>query len=59
LVRAGWRGPGGREQAELMRSTFESMLVEGSEGKFGIEQFGKKIRSVDWSAFWKAKGAKL
>lgn len=59
LVRVGWRNPGGKEQADLMRSTFADMMVEGSEGKFGIEQFGKRVRSVDWSAFWRAKGAKL
>lgn len=59
LVRVGWRNPGGKEQAELMRRTFEDMLVEGSEGKFGIEQFGKRIRSVDWSAFWRERSAKL
>jgi hydroxymethylglutaryl-CoA lyase len=59
LVRVGWRNPGGKQQAELMRSTFTDMLVEGSEGKFGIEQFGKKIRSVDWSAFWRERAAKL
>jgi hydroxymethylglutaryl-CoA lyase len=59
LIRVGWRNPGGKEQADLMRSTFADMMVEGSEGKFGIEQFGKKIRSVDWSAFWRERSAKL
>ena len=59
LVRVGWRDPGGQEQDALIRKTFADMLVEGSEGKFGIEQFGKKIRSVDWGAFWNARGAKL
>lgn len=59
LVRVGWKNPGGQEQDALIRSTFGDMLVEGSEGKFGIEQFGKKIRSVDWGSFWRNKRAKL
>ncbi len=59
LVRVGWKNPGGQEQDTLIRKTFADMLVEGSEGKFGIEQFGKKIRSVDWSSFWKDRAAKL
>jgi hydroxymethylglutaryl-CoA lyase len=59
LVMVGWRDPGGQEQDAVLRSTFANMMIEGSEGKFGIEQFGKRIRSVDWSAFWKSKLAKL
>ena len=59
LVRRGWYDPGGQRQDEKIRKTFDEMMAPGSEGKFGIEQFQKKVKRVDWGHFWAGRGAKL
>jgi hydroxymethylglutaryl-CoA lyase len=61
LVRLGWTDPGGRGQEVKIKETFENMMAEGSEGRFGIEQFRRKVRGIDWGSFWKGVvgGAKL
>lgn len=59
LVRLAFTGPGSSQQSTFIQQTFENMLAPGSEGRFGIEQFQKKIRKVDWEQFWSAKETKL
>jgi hydroxymethylglutaryl-CoA lyase len=59
LVRAGWIDPGGRSQDELIRKTFDVMMGPGSEGVFGIEEFRKKTKEVDWGHFWATKNVTL
>lgn len=59
LVNVAWRHPGGQIQDERIRTTFERMMAPGSEGSFGIEQFQKKVRQIDWAHFWVGGGAKL
>lgn len=52
LVRLAWMNPGGRQQDEFVEQTFDTMMVPGSEGDFGIKQFQKKIKNIDWGQFW-------
>jgi len=60
LVRLAWRDAGGQEQDRLIEQKFLTMMVPGSEGEHGISQFQKKIRDVNWKAFWSsARHAKL
>ena len=56
LTRLAWTDAGGREQDAKIKSVFDGMMKPGSEGKFGIEQFQKKVKRVDWGAFWAGKG---
>lgn len=58
LIRLAWTDSGGSKQSEKTRQTFKEMMAPGSEGEYGIQQFQKKIKSVDWGRFWSAK-AKL
>ncbi|KAF2806775.1 hydroxymethylglutaryl-lyase [Mytilinidion resinicola] len=57
LVRIGWTNPGGKSQDELVMKTFDCMMAPGSEGVFGIEEFQKKTREINWGHFWAAKRA--
>ena len=59
LVRVGWIDPGGTDQTRYIKQVFEEMMLPGSEGEHGMAQFRKKIKNVDWVAFWEqAAGAK-
>ncbi|GIZ39521.1 hypothetical protein CKM354_000290200 [Cercospora kikuchii] len=58
LISAAWRDAGGQEQDRKIEEAFLTMMTPGSEGEHGISQFQKKIRKVDWRAFWTPK-AKL
>ena len=55
LMRLAWTDPDGNRQEELIHTTFNNMLNPGTEGEHGIRQFQKKIKSVDWRAFWSSK----
>lgn len=58
LVKLAWTNPGGTRQDQYIEKTFDTMMAPGSEGEFGISQFQKKIKNIDWTAFWSPK-AKL
>lgn len=58
LVRLAWKNPDGTQQNRYIENTFETMMAPGSEGEYGIQQFQKKIKNIDWAAFWSPK-AKL
>ena len=59
LITAAWTAPGGNHQDQVIKQTFDSMMKPGSEGQFGIQQFQKKVRRIDWSQFWSSSDAKL
>ena len=59
LVRLGWADPDSERQDNFIQRLFNGMLAPGSEGEFGIAQFQKKIKNVDWGQFWQSRGAKL
>lgn len=59
LARLAWTDAGGQKQDNFIRQTFDNMMAPGSEGRFGIEQFQKKIKKIDWASFWAGRGAKL
>jgi len=59
LVRLAWTDAGGPKQDHFIEQTFGNMMAPGSEGKFGIEQFQKKIKGIDWGQFWASRNAKL
>lgn len=58
LINLAWNDPDGPSQSQFIYRTFQNMMLPGSEGEFGIQQFRKKIKDIDWRAFWQAK-AKL
>lgn len=55
LVRLVWSDPNGQRQADLVESTFHSMMVPGSEGEHGIAQLRKKVKLFSWQEFWGGK----
>jgi hydroxymethylglutaryl-CoA lyase len=55
LVRLAWRDAGGSRQDNFIEQTFHNMMVPGSEGEHGIQEFQKKNRRIDWEAFWSQK----
>ena len=55
LVRMGWVDPGGGDQTEYIKRVFMGMMEPGSEGEFGMAQFRKKVKKIDWSEFHKSK----
>jgi hydroxymethylglutaryl-CoA lyase len=59
LLDLAWANAGKPKQDEFIEKTFQSMMVPGSEGEFGIAQFQKKVREVRWSDFWSGEKAKL
>ena len=59
LLNLGWTEPGGSNHEGKIRQTFDEMMAPGSEGSFGIEQFRKKVKGIDWGRFWAGQGAKL
>jgi hydroxymethylglutaryl-CoA lyase len=59
LIRLGWTDLEGENKDEKIRKTFDEMMAPESEGKFGIEQFQKRVRGVDWGHFWAGRAAKL
>lgn len=58
LIHSAWQDPNGSRQSQFIHQTFQDMMLPGSEGDFGIRQFRKKIKNIDWAAFWNSK-AKL
>jgi hydroxymethylglutaryl-CoA lyase len=52
LVRMGWTDPGGDDQTRYIKQVFMGMMQPGSEGEYGMAQFRKKIKNIDWSHFW-------
>ena len=59
LIRLAWTNPGGQQQDRYIEQTFDKMMVSGSEGDFGIKQFQRKIKNIDWAHFWSGARAKL
>lgn len=59
LLTLSWAHAGETKQDDFIEKTFQSMMVPGSEGEFGISEFQKKVRKVRWSDFWSGKQAKL
>ena len=57
LVRLGWTDPGGLEQSRYVKELFRNMMLPGSEGEHGMQQFRAKNRKVDWAAFHEQKAA--
>ncbi|KAJ5825433.1 hypothetical protein N7474_002571 [Penicillium riverlandense] len=55
LVRVGWMDAGGPKQEAMIRETFDNMMTPNSEGQFGIQQFRKKVRNVDWREYWSSR----
>ena len=58
LVTIGWKDPGGDAQTRYIKQVFAEMLVPGSEGEYGMAQFRKKVKNIDWSHFWGVTGSK-
>lgn len=59
LLDLAWNNAGGQKQDDFIEKTFHSMMIPGSEGEFGIQQFQKRVRKVRWSDFWSGKELKF
>ena len=46
-------------KTKFIEQTFDKMMVPGSEGDFGIKQFQRKIKNIDWAQFWTGGRARL
>ncbi|KAF9891546.1 hypothetical protein FE257_004013 [Aspergillus nanangensis] len=55
LVRLAWNDAGGSRQDKFIEHTFHNMMVPGSEGEYGIQQFQKKNKNIQWREFWSQK----
>ena len=59
LTQLAWTDPDGPAQDEFIEQTFEAMMAPGAEGTYGIEQFGKKVREIDWADFHRLPSSNL
>ncbi|CAI4211996.1 unnamed protein product [Parascedosporium putredinis] len=59
LAAVAWRSPGGEEQDETVTRRYMEMMAPSKEAKFGIEQFRKGVRTVDWTKLGEGNGSKL
>lgn len=59
LAAVAWRSPGGEEQDETVTRRYMEMMAPSKEAKFGIEQFRKGVRTVDWTKLGEGSGSKL
>ena len=57
LTRLGWTDPGGEEQTKYVKKVFLEMMQPGSEGEYGMAQFRKKNKNIDWAQFHAGMGA--
>lgn len=55
LVRLAFSSRDSPAQDDFIRRTFDNMLAPHSEGQYGISQFQRKVKNIDWSEFWAAK----
>ncbi|SMQ55998.1 unnamed protein product [Zymoseptoria tritici ST99CH_3D7] len=55
LIRLAWKDAGDEKQDAFIEEKVLKMMTPGSEDEHGISQFEKKIRPVDWKAFWAPK----
>ncbi|KAJ5648682.1 hypothetical protein N7490_005054 [Penicillium lividum] len=55
LVRLAWHDPGSPRQDKFIEDTFHGMMVTGSEGEYGIQQFQKKNKNIQWAEYWSQK----
>ncbi|KAJ5814242.1 uncharacterized protein N7503_000992 [Penicillium pulvis] len=52
LVRLAWHDAGSPRQDKFIEDTFHGMMIPGSEGEYGIQQFQKKNKNIQWAEFW-------
>jgi hydroxymethylglutaryl-CoA lyase len=55
LARQGWENPGGKFQAKAIKDVFDDMMAVQSESTYGLQQFRKGIKSVDWESTTECK----
>jgi hydroxymethylglutaryl-CoA lyase len=51
LVKLAWQSPESRIQKDTIRQFFGNMLSPGSEGAYGISQFRKGVKQVNWAKY--------
>lgn len=49
LAYVAWSDAGGKYQAETIKRRFLEMMTPSKEAKYGISQFRKGVKTVDWS----------
>ena len=60
LVRLGWQHAASKEQEDGIKSLFDEMMKPESEGAFGVAEFQKGNKEIDWtSRTQKKRAAKL
>jgi len=59
LAEVAWSNPAGATQNELVTRRYLEMMRPSREAKFGIDQFRKGIRKVDWTSLYKGGDSRL
>ena len=60
LLKAAWTDAGREGQARVIENSFTTMMAEGSESKFALQEFRKGVKAVDWdTVFQKTPRSKL
>lgn len=59
LVKVAWSHPGGPQQEKVVRQRFMEMMAPSREAKYGIGQFRKGVKSVDWTKIGQKNDSKL
>ncbi|EXJ75365.1 uncharacterized protein A1O5_02061 [Cladophialophora psammophila CBS 110553] len=55
LLKLAWTNAGGAQQDALIQKLFNEMVAAGSEGEYGMAQFQKRVKDVDWAEYWASK----
>lgn len=58
LVEVAWSSPGGPAQDDLIKRRYLEMMAPSREAKYGIEQFRKGVRMVNWASMEKSTRGK-
>jgi len=59
LIRVAYVDSGGEEQARVIKSSFDKMMITGSEHDYARSEFKKGIKAVDWEAMFQQSLSKL
>lgn len=55
LVRLGWVAPGQTKQSVGIRDLFTEMMSPDAEASYGLQQFQKGVRDIDWDEYVQRK----
>jgi hypothetical protein len=59
LARVAWKSAGGEEQDEVVRRRYLEMMAPSPEAMFGIGEFMRGVRDVDWAEMGAKRESRL